>query len=471
MAKTKKEKKRQKYTEETLKAAVAAAKAGRGLRAVSLQYNVPKTTIRDKMSQPEIVLKKGGPPTVLSDEEEQQIVQWMMHMSVCGFPVTKSVLISSVASLMKELNRENPFTNNCPGRSWYDGFLKRHPELAQRIAQNLSYSRSSVTEIALRKWFAEVKTHLEKENAADLDATRIFNCDESAFYLSPKSEKVLVKKGDKAVYNFINNDDKECLTVLFTASAAGAMAPPMILFTYERIPASISASIPESWGIGKTESGWMTGESFFEYVTNVFYPWLVANSISFPVVLYMDGHSSHLTMALSEFCRIHKIILVALYPNATHVIQPLDVAFFRPAKGAWRKATTEWRMNHNGIRMRKEHFAPLLQQALDTIRSSDILRRGFEACGLHPLNPDAVNYQKLISRLKSTVETNKQSAREIPEADPDNFLTFIEKYIPKTTLQNFKFSENLESWTGDLEDQSLFRVWSAIRQRNRTLFC
>lgn len=469
MAKTKKDKKRKKYTEETLKAAIAAAKAERTLRAVSLQYNVPKTTIIDKMSQPEILLKKGGPPTVLSDEEEQQIVRWMMHMSAYGFPVTKSVLISSVASLIKELNQENPFTNNCPGRSWYDGFLKRHSELAQRIAQNLSFSRSSVTKIALRKWFAEIKTHLDKENPADLDATRIFNCDESAFYLSPKSEKVLVKKGDKAVYNFIHNDDKECLT-LFTANAAGAMVPPMIFFTYERIPANISASIPNSWEIGKPESGWMTGESFFEYITNVFYPCLIANNIAFLVVLYMDGHSSHLTMALSEFCSIHKIILVALYSNATHVIQPLDVAFFRPAKGAWRKATTEWRINHNGIRMRKEHFAPLLQQALDTL-SSDILRRGFEACDLHPLNPDAVNYQKLISRLKSTVETNEQSAREIPETDPDNLLTCIEKYIPKTMLQNFKSSENLEAWTGDLEDQNLFRVWSAIRQRNGTLFC
>lgn len=152
-------------------------------------------------------------------------------MSACGFPVTKSILISSVASLVKELHRKNPFTKNRPGRSWYEGFRKRHPELALRIAQNLSFSRSSVTEIALRKWFAEVKTHLDKESAADLDATRIFNCDESAFFLSPKGEKVLVKKGDKAVYNFIHNDNKECLTVLFTANAAGTLAPPMILFT------------------------------------------------------------------------------------------------------------------------------------------------------------------------------------------------------------------------------------------------
>ncbi|KAK5638761.1 hypothetical protein RI129_013056 [Pyrocoelia pectoralis] len=43
------------------------------------------------------------------------------------------------------------------------------------------------------------------------DPSRIFNCDETAVFLSPKEDKVLVKKGDKAVYNFINNDEKECL--------------------------------------------------------------------------------------------------------------------------------------------------------------------------------------------------------------------------------------------------------------------
>lgn len=70
-----KKKERRKYTEETLEEAIVAAKAGRKLRAVSLQYGVPKTTLLDKMKQPEVLLKKGGPPTVLSDEEERQIVR------------------------------------------------------------------------------------------------------------------------------------------------------------------------------------------------------------------------------------------------------------------------------------------------------------------------------------------------------------------------------------------------------------
>lgn len=54
-------------------------------------------------------------------------------------------------------------------------------------------------------------------------------------------------------------------------NAAGILPPPMILFNYKRIPQKIANSIPETWGVGHTDSGWMTGESFYEYVTNIFY--------------------------------------------------------------------------------------------------------------------------------------------------------------------------------------------------------
>lgn len=73
----------------------------------------------------------------------------------------------------------------------------------------------------------------------------------------------------------MNNDEKECLTVVITANAAGDVAPPMIVFRYERIPKELALSVPESWGIGKSESGWMVTETFYEFIANIFHPWLV----------------------------------------------------------------------------------------------------------------------------------------------------------------------------------------------------
>jgi hypothetical protein len=200
----------------------------------------------------------------------------------------------------------------------------------------------------LRSWFQTVNSYFNDNNLNDVitDASRIFNCDESAFFLAPKENCVLAKKGEKTVYNCINNDEKECLTTLIMACTDGTLPPPMIVFDYKRIPLNLVRTMPKEWEIGKSESGWMTGEVFFEYIANVFLPWLKQKNATFPVVLYVDGHYSHLTLSLSEHCRKNQIILIALFLNSTHLIQPLDVAVFRPLKHAWKKAVHNWRINN-----------------------------------------------------------------------------------------------------------------------------
>lgn len=67
----------------------------------------------------------------------------------------------------------------------------------------------------------------------------IFNADETLFFLCPKGNQILTRKGKKYLHNVIGNDEKECLLVLINASAAGDVAPPTIVYPYERIPAAM----------------------------------------------------------------------------------------------------------------------------------------------------------------------------------------------------------------------------------------
>ncbi|EFN78050.1 hypothetical protein EAI_00126, partial [Harpegnathos saltator] len=139
-----------------------------------------------------------------------------------------------------------------------------------------------------------------------------------------------------------------------------------------------------------SDRGWMTAETFYEYIANVFYSWLQKNNVEFSIVLFVDGHSSHLTLPLSNFCREHKIELIALFPNATHILQPLDVAVFHPLKRAWKKTVNHCRLENNGARLKKEMFAPLLQEIFDSINLTQTITKGFETCGLSPFSADAV---------------------------------------------------------------------------------
>lgn len=160
----------------------------------------------------------------------------------------------------------------------------------------------------------------------------------------------------------IQGDDKEMITALIGGNASGLKTPPLVMFPYQRLPSNIVKSMPENWAFGRSPTGWMTAESFYEYVTNCFYPWLVKNSIKLPIVLFVDGHSSHITYHLSEFCREKNIILIALYPNATHLMQPMDVSVFKSMKGHWHTAVLNYPKNNNSARVTRDQFSTVLEQ-------------------------------------------------------------------------------------------------------------
>ena len=122
------------------------------------------------------------------------------------------------------------------------------------------------------------------------------------------------------MYSVVNTDEKENLTVMMGANAAGTQLPPMIVFEYRRIPVNISASVPKSWGLGRSDSGWMTCPVFYEYIGNIVHPWLEKNKIQRPILFFLDGHASHLSLHTSDLCRALGIELFALYTLMPRIV-------------------------------------------------------------------------------------------------------------------------------------------------------
>ena len=82
-------------------------------------------------------------------------------------------------------------------------------------------------------------------------------------------------------------------------------------------------------------------------------------------VLIGDNLSSHLSDAVIKACSQNNIVFAYLYPNATNLLQPLDVAWFVPLKKVWRKTLEDWKRPPQGLRYKgclpKEHFNKLLK--------------------------------------------------------------------------------------------------------------
>ena len=169
-----------------------------------------------------------------------------------------------------------------------------------------------MTEKGIREWFAQLKTEMETIGQMSVfeDPSRVYNCDESNLQLCPKTGSVLGFKGWKNVYEVNPGPDKSTLTFVGTFNARGDIVKPAIIYPYVRVPADIVNSVPDDFMIGCSESGWMKAECFYEYLANGFIPWLEEHSIQKPVILFVDGHSTHLTLQISVLCEDNRVILI-----------------------------------------------------------------------------------------------------------------------------------------------------------------
>lgn len=462
------------WTTEMMCQAMEAASNSMTLSEAARKFGVPKSTLSLKLRCFTPVECKKGPSTILNNDEENEIVNWIIFCAERGFPVTKNHLFDCVQNYLIRNKKKNPFKNNRPGKHWYNAFMRRHPSLAERVSQNLTSTRAAVTESDLRGWFSRVLENLTSKGLLSISPEQIFNLDESAFMMVPKDNTVLTTKGAKAVYQIVSASEKACITTLITASASGEMAPPMIMFDRKTTPKkNILDNIPKGWGVGHTESGWMSAESFYYYIKNVFFKWLKEKNHPFPVILYVDGHSSHCTLPLVKFCKENQIELISLYPNATHIIQPLDVALFRPLKASYAKEHRRYKIENNVVDFKKWMFASVLKLALEAVDFSKTIQSGFRACGLYPFNPDAVDYNILNKSIKkkSTPEAcESNNCENIGEMDSNiqrqmDLLQVLEsQIIPSSTLELFKKHESEASWTGDVKQEALFEAWKKLSQ-------
>ena len=348
-------------------------------------------------------------------QEEDDLAGWLLHLAKTGHPQKKNDLLDAVQKLVTEKKRQTPFTDDRPGETWYRGFLKRHPDISVREPEGVSGIRAVVTEASIRKWFDTAQSYLSNQEGCAFDEImadprRVINTDETNFSLCPKTGKVLGPKGWKNVYDLKRGNEKDTLTVLGTFSADGSVLPGMIIYPYQRPPREVVESIPAPWALGLSESGWMRSDTFYEYVVNVLDPYLVEKNVPKPVVLFLDGHRSHMSYGLSDECSKRKIIIYTLLPNATHILQPADVAVFKPLKTAWKVTVRGYQKDHPNAVVIRASFAPLIDQTMKVAAKDTTIRNGFRVGGLYPWDPNAVDYTKCITDTPTQVANDQQTS-------------------------------------------------------------
>lgn len=199
---------------------------------------------------------------------------------------------------------------------------------------------------------------MQEKNLTDLPdlASRLWNTDETGFCTAVACKRVLAKRGAKAVHETAAGSGRDYHTVLGTAAADGTRLPPYILYKGVHLYLRWTENGPAGSTYGVSQSGWMEADNFLEWFSKVFVPAVDHLLKTGQVVLFVDGHKSHLSLPLIRKAKEKGVHLYCLPPHCTHVLQPLDVGVYGPVKQEWKRILKEHKTTTMAANVTKEVF-------------------------------------------------------------------------------------------------------------------
>lgn len=153
---TEEEKKKKVYNPLSVGWAVKDVADGNSIKDVSKRYNIPYATIRNHAKNPTMGCKR-GPKTVIPEYEEKIIETVIEKYCRTGYKFSNDDIGKIVMKLVSRDGRNGLFKADGPHRHWFQGFLKRHPDIAIYKARNNNYGFPSelldiiINEVLLEK--------------------------------------------------------------------------------------------------------------------------------------------------------------------------------------------------------------------------------------------------------------------------------------------------------------------------------
>lgn len=414
------------------------------VRRAALQYGVPKSTLHDRVTGKVDPGAKVGAPRYLDDEEEDELVKFLIGAASIGYPKTVREVKAIVGAIVA---RKQGLEAATVSQGWWEKFRRRHPELSLRSAEPLAYQRATALTREVMDTYFDLLEETLVQNDLMSKPGLIFNCDESGMPLSHRPGRVIAKKGQKHVTALVSGN-KAQITVLACASAVGNPIPPMVIFDRKNLNQELTiGEIPGTMYGLNPGSGWIDQELFRDWFERHFLQYAPAAR---PLLLLLDGHSTHYRPEVVRLAASNGVIMFALPPHTTHVAQPLDVTSFHALKTYWDRECNKYMAENPGKVVTIYQFSRLFAAAYKLAMTRENIVSGFKKSGVYPLDRHAI----AIPGEKPVQKTTPSLALDLARKSG---ITFLPLYSPivkssqvvKTHQQRVKLSESPSEFTAE----------------------
>ena len=174
------------------------------------------------------------------------------------------------------------------------------------------------------------------------------------------------------------------MTVVACVSATGQSIPPLVIWKRKTISVEMANGEIPGTQYGFSQNGWMQSNLFNSWLKKHFIRYAPASR---PLLLLLDGHSSHYHLETIDFAAENGVVLP---PNTTHLTQPLDKGVFGPFYIHWKRVCHYFVISQPGKVVNEYNFCSLLSKAwLESMTTVNIVD-GFQITGIYPVNREAI---------------------------------------------------------------------------------
>ncbi|CAL4093466.1 unnamed protein product, partial [Meganyctiphanes norvegica] len=400
-----------------------------------------------------------------------------------GIPQSNEHIRKAVKHILDLENRKVFKNGNMPTEGWLRSYALRW-NLHTLRPQALDPGRANVTWETIEKWFSQLDTQLGAEGIdintffTEANADRIINIDETGtginatgrikkIYVGRDTNRAIIERGDKRVV----------MTAMAACSADGHFFKPMIVFpnkTNKEIEWNSHPDLDDSeWILGHSENGWMEGPLFHTWI-QVLNKELIERQTKKPVLVLLDGHTSHVDLIAAEYARDNGILLFALPPHTSHLLQPLDVGFFSSLKSKYAESVAYYsnpplgsNIKSLGPEISRQNFPLVFMTAWHQAATVANAKAGFRGTGIFPRDLAAINRGKLKAR---NVPLQVSAPHVAPTIQSEGYLIgrhfgswaclrSVESLLDPVVI---RFYRKIKLSRRSTIEDGMFRVWSAV---------
>jgi len=319
----------------TMKAAVLQVFEGRKtMRAAAKEFGIPCGTFHSYVKK----TKNHGSfdgiryeanrmvHMVFTTEEDKLLTEYLLKFAKYNYGLSRKAAMCLAYDFASANHKDYPPSwdrEQKAGKTWYTGFMKRHPTLslckteATSQSKTLTFIRHNVS-----TFYENLESVCKKHSLSPQD---VYNCDETKVPTIPGSTniRIVATKEDRQDAKMKSGNKDQLITICCTTNAFGNTVPPFFVFPSKNCKEALLKRSPLQSASASNAWGSMTATLFVKILEH--FKKHTRCTEDKPVLLILDNHESHIFFDSLDFCEHSGIVLLTIPPHCGHRLKPLEL--------------------------------------------------------------------------------------------------------------------------------------------------